>query len=118
MSATTLPTTVLCSPCVLSLYQLLQGTAYSNYDENMAIDWSHIQSQCGVSYPTAVPSNPTNVTGIPGYAPSNYSTVSVCYSDSTYTVVSGDNCVAISEKYSLSTGALIAMNNLLPDCSN
>ena len=118
MSATSLPTTVLCSSCVLSLYQQLQGTAYSYYDEIMAAEWSNVQKQCGVSYPTAVPVNPTNVTSIPGFAPSNFTSSNFCYSDTTYTVASGDNCVSISKAYNVSTGALININNLLPDCSN
>ncbi|KAH9206729.1 hypothetical protein DL95DRAFT_347253 [Leptodontidium sp. 2 PMI_412] len=109
---------VLCSPCVLSLYQQLQGTAYSYYDSVMATEWATIQKTCGVSFPTAVPVNPTNVTAIPGYAPNNFTTSNVCYSGNTYTVASGDNCIAISKAKGVSTGALININSLLPDCSN
>jgi hypothetical protein len=118
ISATTLPTTVLCSPCVLSMYQLFQQTAYSYYDESMASDWSNIQNQCNVSYPTSVPTNPTNVTSIPGFAPLNYTTPTTCYSGSTYSVVPGDDCVSISKANNVSTGALINVNDLLPDCSD
>ncbi|KAJ6086049.1 LysM domain protein [Penicillium sp. IBT 16267x] len=117
ISPTSLPSSVACSPCVLELYKLLQKTPYSYYDSDMVSDWSAIQTLCGVSYPTEVPQNPTNVTDIPGFAPANYSTPS-CLSESTYAVVSGDNCIAISQAQNVSTGALIALNNLLPDCSN
>ena len=117
-AATSLPTSVLCSPCVLSLYQQLQGTAYSYYYSIMATEWATIQKTCGVSFPTAVPVNPTSVTAIPGYAPNNFTTSNVCYSGNTYTVASGDNCIAISKAKGVSTGALINMNSLLPDCSN
>ncbi|OQE12254.1 hypothetical protein PENVUL_c001G06580 [Penicillium vulpinum] len=117
VSPTSMPSSIVCSPCVLELYQLLQKTPYSYYDSDMASDWSAIQTLCGVSHPTEVPQNPTDVTDIPGFAPVTYSTPP-CLSESTYTVVSGDNCIAISQAQNVSTGALIALNNLLPDCSN
>ncbi|OOF93376.1 carbohydrate-binding module family 50 protein, partial [Aspergillus carbonarius ITEM 5010] len=117
ISATTLPASVLCSPCVLELYQLLQKTPYSYYDTDMAADWVTIQAQCNVSYPTDVPQNPTNVTNIAGFASANYS-APICLTGSTYTVISGDNCIKISQANNVSTGALIALNSLLPDCSD
>lgn len=117
MSATSLPPSVLCSPCVLAMYQVLQGTAYSYYDSAMAVEWSTIQSKCNVSYPTQVQQNPTNITNIPGFAPANYSTPP-CLSGSTYLVVSGDDCTTISQKQNVSTGALIGLNSLFADCSN
>ncbi|GAA91092.1 carbohydrate-binding module family 50 protein [Aspergillus luchuensis CBS 106.47] len=98
-------------------YQLLQKTPYSYYDSEMASDWSSMQSLCHVTYPTDVPKNPTNVTDIAGFAPANYTSPS-CLSEATYTVVSGDNCIAISQAQNVSTGTLISLNNLLPDCSN
>lgn len=84
----------------------------------MATEWSTVQTICNVSYPTEVPENPTNVSNIPGFATANYSTLTTCFSGSTYSVVSGDDCNAISQKNNISTGALIVLNNLLPDCSN
>ncbi|RAK85566.1 hypothetical protein BO79DRAFT_231493 [Aspergillus costaricaensis CBS 115574] len=101
----------------IELYRLLQKTPYSYYDSEMASDWSSIQSLCNVSYPTDVPKNPTNVTDIAGFAPASY-TSPTCLSEATYTVISGDNCIAISQAQNVSTGTLISLNNLLPDCSN
>ena len=83
----------------------------------MAADWVTIQAQCNVSYPTDVPQNPTNVTNIAGFASANYS-APICLTGSTYTVISGDNCIKISQANNVSTGALIALNSLLPDCSD
>ncbi|PYH28141.1 LysM domain protein [Aspergillus neoniger CBS 115656] len=101
----------------IELYQFLQKTPYSYYDSEMASDWSSIQSLCNVSHPTDVPKNPTNVTDIAGFAPASY-TSPTCLSEATYTVISGDNCIAISQAQNVSTGTLISLNNLLPDCSN
>lgn len=122
LSATTLPQDVLCSPCVLSMYQMFQQTAYSYYDSNMAADWENIQSQCGVSYPTSVPENPTNVTNIPGFPPqgagSTTAPTPTCFSGNTHTVASGEGCIGISQQYNVSTGTLQILNNIFPDCSN
>lgn len=119
VSATSLPLDVLCSPCVLSMYQMFQQTAYSYYDDSMAADWANIHSKCGVSYPTSVPENPTNVTNIPGFAPPGAATATAtCFSGNRYTVAPGDNCNDISQQLNVSTGALQIPNNIFPDCSN
>ena len=107
----------LCSPCTLALWQMLQQTSYSFYDDTMASQWSTIQQTCGVTYPTAVQPSAASFTSISGFTPQNYSTAT-CISDSTYAVKSGDNCIAISQSQSVSTGSLIVLNALLSDCSN
>ncbi|EPE06530.1 hypothetical protein F503_02658 [Ophiostoma piceae UAMH 11346] len=121
VSALDLPDDLLCSPCVLALYRVLQGTAYSYYDDQMASDWKAIQEKCGVTYPTDVTPNPTNVTDIPGFAApgdaSENSTIT-CLSGNMYTVASGDNCIAISQQNNVSTGTLQILNNIYNDCSN
>ena len=121
VGALDLPDDLLCSPCVLALYRVLQGTAYSYYDELMASDWKAIQDKCGVTYPTDVTPNPTNVTDIPGFATpgdSAENSTITCLSGNTYTVVSGDNCIAISQQHNVSTGTLLILNNIFADCSN
>ncbi|KKK25242.1 hypothetical protein ARAM_003183 [Aspergillus rambellii] len=115
---TGLPTDQLCSSCVISLFTLMQNTSYSNYDASLASVWSSIQSQCSLSLPTAVPTLQTNVTQPGGFAVPGYNASSVCLSGVTYSVVSGDNCEAIAEKYNVSTGTLIAINDIYSDCSN
>lgn len=116
---TDLTTDQLCSSCVVSLFTLMQSTPYSNYDPTLASIWSDIQSQCSLSQSTAVPTLDTNVTQPGGFALPGYSTSSsLCLSNTTYTVVSGDNCEAIAESYSVSTGTLIAINDVYVDCSN
>ncbi|OXV07777.1 hypothetical protein Egran_04458 [Elaphomyces granulatus] len=106
----------LCSECVVNLFRHQQSTPYSNYDPDMAVAWAAIQSNCGLSYPTATPTLQTNVS-LGNYAPSGYPTAS-CLSARTYTVVGGDNCEAIAESHQVSTGALIAVNSLRIDCTD
>jgi len=108
--------TGLCSECVVNLFRHQQSTPYSNYDPDMAVAWAAIQSNCGLSYPTATPTLQTNVS-LGNYAPSGYPTAS-CLSGRTYTVVGGDNCEAIAESHQVSTGALIAVNSLRIDCTD
>ncbi|KAJ6045686.1 carbohydrate-binding module family 50 protein [Penicillium canescens] len=116
---TNLPTDQLCSSCVVALFSLMQSTPYSNYDPTLANVWSNIQSQCSLSQPTAVPALDTNLTQPGGFALPRYSTSSaLCLSGITYTVVSGDSCEALAENYGVSTGTLIAINDLYVDCTN
>jgi hypothetical protein len=110
------PTDVICSECILKLGQINQRTAYSNYGPRMASEWAKIQSQCGVKYPTAVQAPVTNITSLPGFAPPGYQTAPC--SGRTYTVVSGDNCGAIAAAQGVPRGSLMAINNVLPDCSD
>ncbi|XWW92082.1 hypothetical protein V2A60_000004 [Cordyceps javanica] len=112
-----LPKDTLCSECIINLGRLLQGTSFSNYGKKMAQEWQSIQSSCGVSYPTDVQPIAGNQTDIPGYAPSGYP-VAMCNSGKTYTVVSGDDCGKIAQNNNVPRGALIANNDILPDCSN
>ena len=53
-----------------------------------------------------------------GFAPTNYTISTACISENTYIVASGDDCVKISKSRSVSTGSLIVLNQLFPDCSN
>lgn len=112
-----LPIAQICSPCVLALGKLIQGTSYSNYDDTIASEWSTIQSKCGVSYPTDVQPLETHLSEFSGFT-SHYPVPSTCLSGNTYTVASGDDCVRISTSKQVSTGALISLNQLFPDCSN
>lgn len=106
-----------CSPCMLSVGQLIQSTSYSNYDDQLALQWANIQSRCGVSYPTE--RQPAETTGNGGYGyADNYTVETTCWSGETYTVVGGDDCGAIAASQSVSTGTLITLNNILPDCTN
>lgn len=106
-----------CSPCMLSVGQLIQSTSYSNYDDQLALQWANIQSRCGVSYPTE--RQPAETTGNGGYGyADNYTAETTCWSGETYTVVGGDDCGAIAAAQSVSTGTLITLNNILPDCTN
>ena len=117
-SMASLPKDQACSPCILGLAQAIQATSYSNYDDSIAADWASLQKLCGVSHPTAVQPFPVNATDVPGFAPSGYPVSSTCASGHNYTVVSGDNCQKIAANASVSTGTLIAINNIFPDCSN
>lgn len=118
MQLTDLPKDQLCSPCVIALLQQSQRTSFSNYDENVAPLWSAIQLACDVNFPTDAQPLITNVTDSPGYAPSNHTASSQCLSGNQYSVISGDDCQKIATSQSVSTGTLIAINNLLPDCSD
>jgi hypothetical protein len=102
------------------MYQVLQQTAYSNYDSAMASDWKSVQSLCGVSYPTSVQQNPTNVTSIAGFAPAGQVTTQTasCFSGNTHTVGTGESCNGIAQANKVSTGALQILNNIFPDCTN
>ncbi|TPX08542.1 uncharacterized protein E0L32_010029 [Thyridium curvatum] len=116
-SILTLPKAALCSECVLKLGQLIQSTAFSNYGLKMAQEWASIQSTCGVTYPTNVQPIAANRTDIPGYAPSGYP-VAECVTGKSYTVVGGDDCGKIASANKVPRGALLAVNNVLPDCSD
>ena len=83
----------------------------------MVKEWANIQSQCGVNFPTAVQPTIGNRTDLPGYAPSGYQTAQ-CASGKTYPVVSGDDCSKIANKQGVPRGLLMAINNVLPDCSD
>lgn len=111
-------TAQLCSECVINMFAHQQSTPYSNYDADSASAWAAIQASCSLStvYPTATQTLVTNVTNA-NYAPAGYATAS-CVSGLTYDVVSGDNCEAIAEANSVSTGGLIALNSIRIDCTN
>lgn len=102
---------------MLALGRMIQATSYSNYDTRMAVVWSNLQKQCGVTYPTAVQQIVGNRTDLPGYVPSAYPTAS-CLSGKTYTVVSGDTCSKIAMAQSVPRGSLVAINNVLPTCTD
>ncbi|KAF2154796.1 carbohydrate-binding module family 50 protein [Myriangium duriaei CBS 260.36] len=112
-----LPKAQLCTPCILNLGVLNQGTSYSNYGPKMAKNWASVQSICGVSYPTAIPPVVGNRTDLPGYAPSGYPVAS-CGTGKTYKVVSGDDCGKIAAAQGVPKGTLMSYNNVLPDCSD
>jgi hypothetical protein len=120
---TSLSEAQLCSPCILSLGQTIQGTSFSNYNLGIASQWSSIQSTCGVDYPIAVQPLTTNLTSISGFASptnstSNSTAPTFCLSGNKYTVVSGDGCLGISEAKNVPTGTLRVLNDIFPDCSN
>lgn len=58
------------------------------------------------------------MTNLSGFTSPNTPISSTCLSGNTYTVVSGDDCIKISSSKKVSTGALIVLNQLFPDCSN
>lgn len=111
-----LPKDQICASCVYNVFKQIQSTPYSNYDPSLASSWASMQSICQTSAPTAVPTLQTNVTSPGQYAPP-YQPVP-CLTGSQYAVASGDNCVAIAHKLSVSTGSLIALNSLYQDCTN
>ncbi|MCJ1435514.1 hypothetical protein MMC27_004888 [Xylographa pallens] len=114
---TIVPPDQICSNCIIALFRNIQATPYSNYDQTLASEWASIQSQCGLSYPTAVPILQTNITQPGGFAvPGSGKTG--CLSGVNYSVSSGDNCETICEKQKCATGTLIAINDLYIDCSN
>ena len=116
--ALSLPANVLCSPCIVDTMKQMQSTPYSNYGPDLASQWSSIQTTCGISFPTAVQPLQTNMTDLPGFTSPN-TTVSInCASGNSYKVANGDNCQTISQSQGVSTGALISINQLLPDCSD
>ena len=100
--------------------RLLQSTSFSNYDDGAKDEWKSIQNICGVSYPSEVQPPKTNVTTPVGFAPANYSVQDPtnCLSGDTYTVANGDDCGKISTSKDVSTGTLIVLNQLFPDCTN
>jgi hypothetical protein len=114
---TGLSSSIVCSECVILLGRLIQSTSFSNYGSGIASEWAAIQSTCGVSFPTEVQPVASNQTNIPGYAPEGYETAQ-CASKKTYTVVSGDDCGKIASSQGVPRGSLIAINNILPTCSD
>ena len=117
-SMASLPRAQICSPCIIALGRLIQGTSFSNYDDTIASEWASIQKTCGVNYPTDVQPPEATPIDITGFAPANYTTTTICLSGNTYNVAGGDDCVKISSSKSVSTGSLIIVNKLFPDCSN
>lgn len=113
-----LPVAQVCSPCILALGRQMQATSFSNYNDAIAAEWSSIQTKCGVKYPTNVLPLETNATEFSGFASPDAPVSTTCLSGNSYTVVSGDDCIKISSSKKVSTGALIVLNQLLPDCSN
>lgn len=107
-----------CSPCIIALGRLLQATSFSNYDDTIASEWSSIQKTCQVDYPIDVQPPEATPTDMIGFAPTNYTISTACISGNTYDVASGDDCVKISQSKNVSTGGLIVLNQLFPDCSN
>lgn len=69
-----------------------------------------------MSAPTSVPTLATNITDPADHA-APYQPPP-CLTGNTYTVVSGDNCLAIAHKLGVSSGSLITLNSLFPDCTN
>lgn len=118
MELTDLPKDQLCSSCVIALLQQSQRTSFSNYDASVASQWGTVQSTCNINSPTDARPLVTNVTDSPGYAPSNYTASSQCLSGNQYSVKPGDDCQKIATLQSVSTGTLIAINNILPDCTD
>ncbi|KAI1166824.1 hypothetical protein F5B18DRAFT_676807 [Nemania serpens] len=98
------------------IFKQIQSTPYLNYDSGLAEEWAVIQSKCGVSAPTSVPTLATNITDPADHA-APYQPPP-CLTGNTYTVVSGDNCLAIAHKLGVSSGSLITLNSLFPDCTN
>ncbi|KAJ7207185.1 LysM domain protein [Mycena pura] len=110
-----LPQAQQCSPCVLSLMQQAQGTAYSNYSPLHVDDYVAVQKTCGVSFPTDVKPPIANISS-PLVATS--SGTNECLSGNLYTVQSGDNCQTIAASKNVATGTLQTINNIFRDCSN
>lgn len=106
-----------CSPCMLSVGQLIQSTSYSNYDDNLATEWANIQMRCGVQYPTERQAADTIGNGGFGYA-DNYTAATTCWSGNTYTVAGGDDCGSIASTQRVATGTLMTLNNILPGCTS
>ena len=115
---TELPQSQLCSNCVVSLFRHMQSTAYSNYDDSLALVWSSIQKSCGLSFPTAVRPLDTNLTTPGGFASPGTGFTGLCLSGKKYVVTGGDDCEAIARNNSVATGTLIAVNSLYRDCTN
>ena len=113
-----LPEAQVCSPCIIALGQLLQSTSFSNYDDTIASEWASIQKTCQVNYPIDVQPPEATPTDMIGFAPTNYTISTACISGNIYDVANGDDCVKISKSKSVSTGGLIVLNQLFPDCSN
>lgn len=118
MELTDLPKDQLCSSCVIALFQQSQRTSFSNYHASVAYQWSTFQSTCKINSPKDAQPLVTNVTDSPGYAPSNYTASSQCLSRKQYNVKPRDDYQKIATSQNVSTRTLIAINNLLPDCSD
>ena len=116
---TSLPKDQLCSPCVLALAQLMQSTAFSNYDSTIAPQWVSIQTTCGLNLPSD-PQPPVLGSSVivPGYVQANTTFPKSCASGNTYTVISGDDLEKIAEAKGVSSGTLRVINDILPDGSN
>ena len=68
-----LPRSSLCSPCLLSLFQSIQQTSLSSYNEDLAGSYQSIQDIHQVDYPTARQPAVTNVTDLPDSIASPFS---------------------------------------------
>ncbi|KAF2134778.1 carbohydrate-binding module family 50 protein [Dothidotthia symphoricarpi CBS 119687] len=112
------PQSQICSSCMIGLFRQLQSTPYSNYGDGLAKTWADVQKKCAISYPTAVPTLQTNVTNRFGFANPGSGYNYGCLTGKTYNVKAGENCEIIAERNNVSTGTLISINQLLPDCSD
>lgn len=102
---------------MISLFRQIQSTPYSNYDDELAVTWANVQKKYALTYPTAVQSLQTNVTSRFGFATPGAGYTYGCLTGKTYNVQAGENCETIAEKSDISTGTLISINQLLPDCN-
>ncbi|KAH8894666.1 hypothetical protein GQ53DRAFT_610598, partial [Thozetella sp. PMI_491] len=85
-----LPTSVMCSACQVSYFEILQKSPFLGYNLDTALNWFTTQKVI------------TNIT---------------CLSGNTYTIQAGDTCESIAVAKSVSQGTLWAINNLRPDCA-
>lgn len=107
----------LCTPCIYALFQHLQSTPFSNYNDALADEWSTIQARCSLSHLTQVQQKFISAHR-PRFAGPNAKYTKGCRSNKTYHVEKGDTVMSIAGKKSVSTGALILSNGLLRDGSD
>ncbi|KAL3483769.1 pectate lyase superfamily protein-domain-containing protein [Aspergillus germanicus] len=102
-----IPIDKLCSPCYISLHQLMQAFPYSVYHDSLQSNYlkarlDYIYKQCNVD------EGPTNVKDLQ-YIPIEVEPAP-CFTDVTYTTKEGDTCDSIALRYSVASAAVQSAN--------
>jgi hypothetical protein len=103
-----MPHDELCSPCYISLHQIMQRSQYSVYYDPFQSSYlqarlEHIYSECEVQ------EGATDIQD-PQYVPVEEDPIE-CFTDVTYTTKEGDTCDSIALPYSVASAALQSANS-------
>lgn len=105
-----MPKDELCSYCDVTKLQMMPASQYSVYNEVYKWRLEYVQNECGISGPTAIPSELGRRESEPE---------PLCVSRTTYTTQDGNSCDSIELKYSVASASIFTGNpGLIMDCSD